>query len=69
MPGNYLSWLLGHIVARRHNALELLGGDPVWEQERTSVNRQGSEPIRDGRKPRDFQVLPKRLEESAGTIE
>lgn len=69
MPGNCLNWLLGHIVARRNTALELLGGDPVWEQEWTSVYRSGSEPIRDGRRARDFHVLLEDLGESARRIE
>jgi uncharacterized damage-inducible protein DinB len=28
---NPINWVLGHIVAWRHSALELLGAEPVWD--------------------------------------
>jgi hypothetical protein len=43
--GNCMNWVLGHIIAGRDTALELLGQSPLWMEEETSRYRTGSEPL------------------------
>lgn len=45
--GNCLNWVLGHIVATRDIALQLLKQEPVWSKEEAASYRRGSPPIRD----------------------
>ncbi len=51
--GNCLNWVLGHIVATRDGALQLLRQEPVWSKDQAANYRRGSAPIRDG-----AQALP-----------
>jgi len=43
--GNCLNWVLGHIVASRQPALQLVGATPVWSQEEADRYKTGSSPI------------------------
>ncbi len=44
-PGNCLNWVVGHIVAGRHTALKLLGGETVWSDEEAERYKTGSAPV------------------------
>ena len=57
-PGgaNCLNWVLGHVVATRDVALELLHQQPIWSKEDAALYRRGSAPIRDASKARPFDV-------------
>lgn len=45
--GNSLNWVLGHIVAGRSAALDLLGQEPVWSKAEAAPYASDSEPIND----------------------
>ena len=62
--GNCLNWVLGHIVATRDQALELLHQEPIWRVEETEVYRQGSIPIRDGSRAQPLDKISADLERS-----
>jgi uncharacterized damage-inducible protein DinB len=42
---NCLNWVLGHIVTYRSQALARLGGEPVWDEERSAPYNRESEPL------------------------
>jgi uncharacterized damage-inducible protein DinB len=42
---NCLNWVLGHIVTYRDQALTWLGGEPVWDEERSAPYNRESEPL------------------------
>jgi hypothetical protein len=42
---NCLNWVIGHIVSRRHSALEALGVGSFWTEDALSRYRTGSQPI------------------------
>lgn len=42
---NCLNWVLGHIVVYRDRALARLGGEPVWDEERSAPYNRESEPL------------------------
>ena len=42
---NCLNWVLGHIVTYRGQALTWLGGEPVWDEERSAAYDRESEPL------------------------
>jgi hypothetical protein len=44
--GNCINWILGHMVATRNAAFELLGAEPVWGETEARRYRRGSPPIR-----------------------
>lgn len=46
--GNTLNWILGHIVANRNTALDLLGQPRIWDDTRVSRYRRYSEPATAG---------------------
>ncbi len=46
--GNCLNWVLGHIVATRDAALEMLRQERVWNNDVATRYRRGSAPISDG---------------------
>ena len=62
--GNCLNWVLGHIVATRDNAVQLLNQPPVWNKEVTEVYQRGSEPLRDGANAQPLEKLVADLERS-----
>ena len=62
--GNCLNWVLGHIVATRNQALELLHQEPIWRVEETDVYRRGSLPIRDGSQAQPLDKISADLERS-----
>jgi uncharacterized protein YciI len=43
--GNCLNWVLGHILANRNRAVDLLGETPFWGEAEVSRYARGSEPI------------------------
>ena len=43
--GNCLNWVLGHMIAGRNTALDLLGQHPVWDNAQRSRYESGSDPI------------------------
>lgn len=43
--GNCLNWILGHIVANRNRALELLGQPPIWLEPEAAPYQSGTGPI------------------------
>jgi hypothetical protein len=47
--GNCLNWVLGHIIAGRNTALELLGTSPIWDDDQKSRYDSGSDPIQSGK--------------------
>ena len=67
--GNCLNWVLGHIVAGRNVALELLGVDPVWSAEVRDRYRSGSAPIVEDEGVLSLEGLIEGLDESQSRIE
>lgn len=61
---NCLNWILGHIISRRHSALEALDSEPLWRQDRLSRYRTGSEPITSRDRAVPFDTLLDDLERS-----
>ena len=55
--GNCLNWVLGHIVATRDNAIQLLNQAPVWEKEIAGTYQRGSEPLRDGSNAQSLEKI------------
>ncbi|MGH9969450.1 MAG: DinB family protein [Pyrinomonadaceae bacterium] len=55
--GNCLNWVLGHIVATRDMALELLKQQPVWRKEEADTYRRGSAPIQDGSRAKNLDQI------------
>jgi hypothetical protein len=66
--GNCLNWVIGHIVATRDGALQLLKQDPIWSQEETETYRRGSAPIRDGSRALSLRKLVSDLDRSQGRL-
>jgi uncharacterized protein YciI len=54
---NCLNWVLGHILAGRQFALDLLGGEPLWEDEWVARYRSGSPPVTTGENAFELDVL------------
>ena len=46
--GNCLNWVVGHLIASRHDVLQLLGQPAVWSEEELAAYARGSEPQPDG---------------------
>jgi len=67
--GNCLNWVLGHIVAGRNFALELLGAEPVWSAEAQSRYQGGSAPIRGEGDGLPLEALVEGLDETQARIE
>jgi hypothetical protein len=42
---NCFNWILGHILAGRHEALSYLGGPTLWKEEEIALYKTGSAPI------------------------
>ena len=42
---NCLNWVLGHIVVYRGRALNLVGGEPVWNEDQAAPYNRESEPL------------------------
>jgi hypothetical protein len=62
--GNCLNWVIGHIVATRDGALQLLKKDPIWSQEEAEIYRRGSAPIRDSSRALSLRKLVSDLDRS-----
>jgi uncharacterized protein YciI len=54
---NCLNWVLGHILAGRQIALEVLGGGLLWEEAWVARYRGGSAPVTDGEDARHLETL------------
>jgi uncharacterized damage-inducible protein DinB len=66
--GNCLNWVLGHIIATRGFAAQMLKQEPVWSKEITSVYERGSKPLEDGSNAQPIKKLVADLEESQNRI-
>lgn len=62
--GNCLNWVVGHIVATRDAALELIHQERIWNQEEANGYRRGSPPIRDGSGAQSFDKIVRDLDRS-----
>lgn len=62
--GNCLNWVLGHIVATRDNAVQLLNQEPVWSKEIAATYQRGSDPIGDGSNAQPLEKIVADLERS-----
>ena len=61
---NGMNWILGHILAGRHEALELLGHPRFWEEDQLVVYRTGSLALDGEGTGIDFKILVDELERS-----
>jgi uncharacterized protein YciI len=61
---NCFNWVLGHILAGRHNALAALGRPPFWDEAKLSRYRAGSAPITSGENARPLETLLADLDKS-----
>ena len=66
---NCLNWVLGHIIARRHSAIEALGEDPFWSEDWLSRYRTGSAPIQTAEQAIPFQQLLEELDRSMSMLQ
>lgn len=66
--GNCLNWVLGHIVATRDYAIQLLNQTPVWDSEVAGVYQRGSDPLRDGSNAQPFEKIVADLERSQNRL-
>ena len=62
--GNCLNWVVGHIVATRDYAIQLLDQEPVWSKEVTGIYKRGSDPLRDGSNAQPLEKIVADLERS-----
>jgi hypothetical protein len=62
--GNCLNWVLGHIVAGRNAALELLDAEPVWTEETQARYKSGSAPVREDGDGLPLEDLVQELDET-----
>ena len=60
--------MLGHIVATRVNAIQLLNQAPVWDKEIAGVYQRGSEPLRDGSNAQPLEKIVADLERSQNRL-
>ena len=66
--GNCLNWVLGHIVATRDNAMQLLEQEPVWSKEIAGIYQRGSNPLRDGSNAQPLEKILADLDRSQGRL-
>lgn len=66
---NCMNWILGHILSRRHSALEALGSETLWSEDRLSRYRTGSEAIKMPEQATAFHILKEDLERSMDLLE
>jgi uncharacterized damage-inducible protein DinB len=62
--GNCLNWVLGHIVATRDYAIQLVNQAPIWNEEISSVYQRGSDPLRNGSSAQPLEKIVADLERS-----
>ena len=67
--GNCLNWILGHIIAGRNVALELLEAEPVWNTEAQARYIGGSPPILEDGDGLPLEALVKGLDETQARME
>jgi hypothetical protein len=65
---NCMNWIVGHILAGRHEALELLGSPSFWVEEQLSLYRSGSASLTDQQSALAFDVLVDELQGSQALI-
>ncbi|MGD8553444.1 MAG: hypothetical protein PVG02_07265 [Anaerolineales bacterium] len=61
---NCMNWILGHVISRRHSALEALGSKALWGESQLARYQTGSEPIHDPDQAIEFLTLCQDLERS-----
>lgn len=66
--GNCLNWVLGHIIATRDYAIQLVHQEPVWSKEIAGLYQRGSDPIRDGSNAQPLERLVADLEDSQSRL-
>lgn len=66
--GNCLNWVLGHIVATRDNAMQLLEQEPVWSKEIAGIYERGSAPLHDGSNAQPLEKILADLDRSQGRL-
>jgi hypothetical protein len=66
---NCMNWILGHIISRRHSALEALGSDPFWAREQHMRYMTGSNPITAPDQAINFSKLIDELERSMDMLQ
>ena len=65
---NCMNWIVGHILAGRHEALDLLGSPSFWGEEQLSLYRTGSPSLSDQQHALAFDFLVGELERSQGLL-
>jgi uncharacterized damage-inducible protein DinB len=55
--GNCLNWVLGHIVATRHGALQLLGAKGIWSTAEIDRYKRGSQPVSTAAEAKPWEEL------------
>ena len=65
---NCMNWIVGHILAGRHEALDLLGSPDFWVEEKLSMYRSGSTSLTDQHTAEAFEFLVEELQRSQALI-
>ena len=55
--GNYLNWVLGHIVCTRNIILKLLGETPIWSKEEAEFYKRYSESLKKADNAHPFKKI------------
>jgi uncharacterized protein YciI len=66
---NCVNWVLGHILAGRHLALERLGGAALWEETTVARYRGGSAPVTDGENALALETLLADMDRGQGLLD
>jgi hypothetical protein len=65
---NCLNWVLGHIVANRSHALEVVGVEHDWQEDIRKLYRTGTENVRQDGESTHVDALLKYLDESVDKL-
>lgn len=65
---NCLNWVLGHIVANRSHALEVVGAEHAWQDDVRKLYHTGTENIQPDSESMQVEVLLKYLDESVDLL-
>jgi hypothetical protein len=66
---NCMNWIVGHILARRHSAIDALGEGPFWDEDKLARYRSGSDPIVSTEQALTFKKLRAELDRSMTFLE